>query len=73
MDQLILSARGATHRYAGAGEDALRDVDVDVCAGELVALIGPNGSGKTTLVRLLLGTLAPRAGAVSVLGRPSHA
>ena len=72
MDQLILSARAATYRYPGAGQDALRSVDVDVRAGELVALLGPNGSGKTTLVRLLLGTLRPAAGAIAVLGQPAH-
>lgn len=72
MDALILSASGATYRYPGAEQDALCAVDVEVRAGELVALVGPNGSGKTTLVRLLLGTLKPGAGAVSVLGKPAH-
>ena len=47
---------------------ALRDLDLDVRAGELLALLGPNGAGKTTLVRMLLGLARPDAGSVSVLG-----
>jgi zinc transport system ATP-binding protein len=42
----------------------LRCGDVEVAAGELVAITGPNGAGKTTLVRQLLGLDRPRAGRV---------
>jgi ATP-binding cassette subfamily F protein 3 len=49
----------------GFGEQELfRDVNVTLCAGERVALVGPNGSGKTTLARLIRGELAPWAGRV---------
>ena len=47
---------------------ALRDLNLEVRAGELLALLGPNGAGKTTLVRMLLGLARPDAGSVSVLG-----
>lgn len=47
---------------------ALRNVDLPVRAGELVALLGPNGAGKTTAVKLFLGLAKPTAGTVSVLG-----
>jgi ABC-2 type transport system ATP-binding protein len=47
---------------------ALRQVDFDVRAGELVALLGPNGAGKTTAVKLFLGLAKPTAGTVSVFG-----
>lgn len=48
-------------------------VDLDVDAGELVAVLGPNGAGKTTLFELLLGLSAPTSGTVSVLGaHPGH-
>jgi ABC-type lipoprotein export system ATPase subunit len=47
---------------------ALRGLTLDVAAGERVVVHGPNGSGKTTLMRVLIGELAPSAGAVSVCG-----
>lgn len=48
---------------------ALHDVDLEVPAGEFLALTGPNGSGKTTLMRVTLGFLDPAEGAAEVLGR----
>jgi iron complex transport system ATP-binding protein len=48
----------------------LRDLDLSLQQGELVALLGANGSGKTTLLRLLSGALRPDAGIVGVAGRP---
>src|ERR1700728_3545739 len=47
---------------------ALRDLNLEVRSGELLALLGPNGAGKTTLVRMLLGLARPDAGSVSVFG-----
>jgi ABC-2 type transport system ATP-binding protein len=47
---------------------ALRQVDLGVRAGELVALLGPNGAGKTTAVKLFLGLAKPASGTVSVFG-----
>lgn len=43
---------------------ALRDVDLQVCFAELVAVIGPSGSGKTTLLRIVGGLLEPTEGSV---------
>jgi ABC-2 type transport system ATP-binding protein len=56
----LLAARGIAKRY-GARE-ALRDVDLEARAGELVAVIGPNGAGKTTLLSILAGVQPPSAG-----------
>ncbi|WEV53763.1 dipeptide/oligopeptide/nickel ABC transporter ATP-binding protein [Bifidobacterium sp. ESL0704] len=55
----------------GHGKDrqaALDDVDIKVCAGECVALIGGSGSGKSTLTRILLGLDKPSSGSVSFEG-----
>lgn len=48
---------------------ALREVRLEVAAGERVALLGPNGAGKTTLLKLLAALTYPTAGAIEVFGR----
>jgi branched-chain amino acid transport system permease protein len=50
------------------GVHALRGVDVELRAGEVVGLIGPNGAGKTTCVNILSGLVPPSSGTVEVLG-----
>lgn len=47
----------------------LYHVSLQLCAGEMVGLLGPNGSGKTTLLRLLTGVLRPRQGNILFEGR----
>ncbi len=47
-----------------------RDVDLDVEAGEFVAILGPNGAGKSTLVKAMLGVLPLTTGTVEVFGKP---
>src|SRR5687767_12347404 len=48
----------------------LWDVDLEVPAGVLMAIVGPNGAGKTTLIKAILGLIRPAAGQVLIHGRP---
>jgi len=63
---VIANLEGVSKNYGNVC--ALRSVDFQVHAGEVVALLGPNGAGKTTAVKLLLGLLQPNAGKVRVFG-----
>lgn len=72
MTAPVVSMRGAAVRVGG--RTLWSGVDLDVGAGEFVAVLGPNGVGKSTLVKVLLGVLPPAAGEVRVLGgRPGRA
>ncbi len=66
MSEVVFCARGLAKRYV-VGEvtiHALRGVDLDLCAGEFVVLLGPSGSGKSTLLNILGGLDVPSAGHV---------
>jgi ABC-2 type transport system ATP-binding protein len=62
-----LRCLGLGHRY-GRRVWALRDCDLEVPAGRVVALVGPNGPGKTTLMSMAAGLLPVTEGAVEVVG-----
>jgi ATP-binding cassette subfamily B protein len=60
----LVQVEDVRFRYPGAHRDALRGIDVELRAGEVVALVGENGSGKTTLAKLLAGLYEPDEGRV---------
>jgi branched-chain amino acid transport system ATP-binding protein len=66
MAEPLLQVRGLRKRFGGLV--ATDGVDLDVGAGETVAVIGPNGAGKTTLIAQLAGDLAPDAGRIRFAG-----
>jgi len=67
MPDEVVSLRGV-HVVLG-GHAALNGFDLDVFAGERVALVGPSGAGKTTALRLCTASTVATAGTASVLGR----
>ena len=67
---LVLEARGITRVYQDAGREVcpIRGLDLEVYAGESLAVVGPSGSGKTTLLQLLGGLDTPTSGELFIGG-----
>ena len=59
----LISVRGLDMRLGG--RMVLRNVSLDIRAGEIVTVVGPNGSGKSTLLRSLIGAVAPARGRIT--------
>ena len=71
----LLSARNLARVYRVGAQtvDALRGVNLDIHAGDFIAIAGPSGSGKSTLLHLLGLIDSPNGGELRVRGRPAHA
>jgi branched-chain amino acid transport system ATP-binding protein len=63
----LLSVRGLGRRFGGVR--AVRDVSLEVDAGERRAILGPNGAGKSTFFNLIAGDIPPTEGTISLFGR----
>jgi len=70
MSEPLLRLRGV-HKSYGATR-ALRGVDLDLQAGEVLALVGENGAGKSTLVKMLTGVVPMEEGAIALNGQPQQ-
>ncbi len=66
MPKPVLTARGISKHFGGL--TAVDDVDFEVSAGEVVALLGDNGAGKSTLIKCISGVYRPETGEVSFKG-----
>lgn len=66
--QRLLELRDVSFSYEGSTEPALRDLSLQIKAGEAVGLVGGSGAGKTTLVDVVLGLLVPSSGRLLVDG-----
>lgn len=64
----LMTLRGVTKEYRGNA--ALSDVDFDLRAGEVHAILGENGAGKSTLTKIIAGVIRPTAGTVRIDGEP---
>ena len=60
----LINIEGLTVNYGGV--TALKNVSLDVNAGEIVTIVGPNGSGKTSLLKAIIGAVTPLEGSVRI-------
>lgn len=67
MSDALLTVRALRKRFGAV--EALTGVDLDLPAGEVVALVGDNGAGKSTLVKAVAGTHVPDSGTISMAGQ----
>ena len=65
----VLSIQNVTARYRGTNFDVLKNVSVDLPAGQTLAVVGESGSGKSTLARAITGLLPPTTGRITFAGR----
>jgi ABC-type sugar transport system ATPase subunit len=68
MTTPVLQARSISKRFGAL--QALADVDVDIHAGEVLAILGDNGAGKSTFIKILSGAYEPSAGTLLLDGAP---
>ncbi|GAA4756611.1 ATP-binding cassette domain-containing protein [Nocardioides endophyticus] len=70
MAQPMIRTRGLTRHFTRQKQtiEAVRGLDLEIAAGELVAFLGPNGAGKSTTLRMLTTLIAPTSGSAEVVG-----
>ncbi|MEK0315815.1 ABC transporter ATP-binding protein [Cohnella sp. 56] len=68
--ETVLKVKDVSKRYKN--NRGVRDVSLELAAGDIFGLIGPNGAGKTTLLKMIAGLLRPDGGTVELFGRPAE-
>jgi len=68
MSNIVLQTTGLTKRFGAL--TAVKDLTLQVYAGEVLGFLGPNGAGKTTSINMMCGLLKPDAGRVTIRGMP---
>jgi osmoprotectant transport system ATP-binding protein len=71
MAPVAIRLQGVTKRYPGAAADAVHRLDLEMPAGEIVALVGPSGCGKTTTLKMINRLIEPTSGTIEINGRPA--
>jgi len=67
---ISISGLSKTYRTRDGDVPSLKPLDLDIAAGEFVAVVGPSGCGKSTLLKLVAGLIPPTSGAVTIDGTP---
>ena len=70
VGHVVLQTRGIGKKYGSI--TAVDGVDVDIYAGEIMAIVGDNGAGKSTMIKMLCGAIQPDSGELSIEGREGH-
>ena len=73
MNEPAVALTGVTKTFPVAFQRqsivAVRDLNLDVAAGQIYGLLGPNGSGKSTTLKIILGLVTPTRGQTRIFGR----
>ena len=64
MMEKIVEIKGLSKKYRNTKEYAIKDINLECCAGEIVGLLGPNGAGKTTSFYMTTGLIVPDGGKI---------
>ena len=56
------------NKVFATGEQAVKNLSLNIKEGEIIALLGPNGAGKTTLISMICGIVSPSSGKIKVNG-----
>ncbi len=68
MSEIVLKCQGVSHWFGS--NRVLNNINLEIAAGQIVAVVGPSGCGKSTLLRAILGTHPPKEGSILASGHP---